>query len=209
MDGLKVFTYFMPIPRKDPAEELALIEVWKESWRARAWEPVVLDESDIPDDRESKQLMRAFRRQPTLLKPGLALASFARWLAVARQGGGFMCDYDVINYSFEPREVGEIMVYERHVPCLVSGTSEEFLRICGVFAGYRADHKDRIGWRKDTSDMKVLIRRPEVFRKCTECVEFQLPGWEAASAVHFSNFAMKPRGLMPRHEHIDKIRPFR
>lgn len=205
---MKVFTYYVPIAGKPQDEEIALIDLWKKSWALRGWEPVVLDESNLPDDPDAKKLMRAFKKQPTRLRPGMAYASFARWLAVAAQGGGFMCDYDVMNYSFMPHPVGEITVYERHVPCLVSGTRDEFLRICRLFADYKADAADRVGWWKCTSDMKVLIRRPEAFSQRRDCAEYFLPGWESAAAVHFSNFAMKPRGYTPRHLHIESLRPF-
>jgi len=205
---MKVFTYYVPIAGKPEDDELALIDVWKKSWSRCGWEPVVLDQSHLPDDPEARRLLRAFRKQPTRLRPGMAYASFARWLAVAEQGGGFMCDYDVINYSFTPLPVGEITVFERHVPCLVSGTPEEFMRICRLFADYRADAADRVGWWKCTSDMKVLIRRPEAYLQRRDCAEYFLPGWETAAAVHFSNFAMKPRGQMPRHSRIEALRPF-
>ena len=119
-----------------------------------------------------------------------------------------MCDYDVINYGFPPREVSELTVYERHVPCLVSGSAEEFLRMCKIFATYRTDSLDQVGSRLDTSDMKILIRRPDAYVQRTDCIEYTHPGWEEATAVHFSNFAMKPRSLVPRHQHIPLIRSF-
>lgn len=110
--------------------------------------------------------------------------------------------------KLEPREVGAMTVYERHVPCLVSGTREEFMRICHLFADYRADSADRVGWQKDTSDMKILIRCPEAYIQKRDCVEYCLPEWDDASAVHFSNFAMKPRGCMPRYSCIESLRSF-
>jgi hypothetical protein len=205
--NVKVFTYYKEIPGKSAAEEAALIDLWARSWRLRGWEPVVLGEGDLPDDPEARRLLRASRAQPSVMKPGLAYSWFARWVAVAAKGGGVMSDYDVINYSFAPVEIGVLTVHERHVPCLVSGTRGEFLRLCEVFAAYRADRKDRVGWRKDVSDMKILIRRPEAYLQATNCVEYALDGWERAPAVHYSSFAMKPRGLVPRHEHIPRLRP--
>lgn len=205
---MKVFTYYVPIKGKPQDDEIALIEVWEKSWALRGWTPVVLGEEHVPDDPEARKLKRAFQKQPTRLKPGMAYSWYVRWLAVAALGGGFMCDYDVINYAFEPREVGAMTVYERHVPCLVSGTREECMRICHLFADYRADSADRVGWRKDTSDMKILIRCPEAYIQKRDCVEYCLPEWEDASAVHFSNFAMKPRGCMPRYSCIESLRSF-
>ncbi len=118
-----------------------------------------------------------------------------------------MCDYDVMSYGFSPRPAGEMTVYSGVVPCLVSGTPDEFMRICHIFAEYRFDWKDRVGWWFDTSDMKILLRRRGLFHETMDCVEHTRPGWEEATAVHYSNFAMKPPGYIPRHEWIPKLRP--
>lgn len=203
---MRIYTYYTPVPGKSDQEEMALIECWKNSWHARGWDPVVLGERDVPNAKEYQQMLKGFRRQPTTMKPGLSYAWFCRWLAVAEQGGGFMCDYDVINYSFEPRAAGAMTVHAGCVPCLVSGTRDEYLRICELFAKYRADLKDRVGWRLDTSDMKILIRRQEHFIQTTDCIEYPHAEWDKASSVHYSNFAMKPRKFMPRHEWIPKLR---
>lgn len=205
---MRIFTYYVPLQGKEVAMENALVELWRASWERAGWTPSVLTAADLPTDRSSRALLKAFRRQPSLNRRGLDYSCFARWLAVAQQGGGFMCDYDVINYGFLPREAGELTVYERHVPCLVSGTAEEFLRLCKVFATYRADSKDRVGWRLDVSDMKILNRRPDVYSQRCDCIEYTHPGWEEAVAVHFSNCSMKPQGFLPRHQHIPRIRPF-
>lgn len=207
---MKVFTFFTPLVGKPQDDELALIEVWKDSWALRGWEPVVLGDQDVPDDARARELKRGFAKQPTQIKPGMAYSWYVRWLAVAAQGGGFMCDYDVINYSFAPRDADAMTVYERHVPCLVSGTADEFFRICELFANYRADSADKVGFlKKDTSDMKILIRCKHAYTQRRDCVEYGLPGWETAAAVHFSNFAMRPRGHTPRHAHIQSIRSYR
>lgn len=203
---MRVFTYYTPLEGKEMAEEGGLIELWQTSWKRAGWTPRILTRADLPQDPASVKMLKAFARQPTVTRRGLNYSCFARWLAVAVQGGGFMSDYDVINYGFHPREVGELTLYERHVPCLVSGTAEEFLRMCKIFATYRANLKDRVGWWLDTSDMKILIRKPETYIQRRNCVEYTLPGWEEAQVVHFSNFAMKPRGFLPRHQYIPRIR---
>ncbi len=204
---MRVFTYYAPLKGKDAVAESALIELWKVSWARAGWIPCILTAADLPQDRASLAMLNAFRRHPTVNRRGLDYSCFGRWLAVAKQGGGFMCDYDVINYGFCPREIDELTVYERHVPCLVSGTAKEFLRVCHLFASYRADLKDRVGWRLAVSDMTILARSPEAYLQKHDCVEYARAGWEEASAVHFSNFSMKPKGFFPRHEHIPQIRP--
>jgi hypothetical protein len=187
--------------------EKALIELWQISWESVGWEPRILTEADLPKDRTSRALLKAFRRHPSLNRRGLDYSCFARWLAVVQQGGGFMCDYDVMNYHFEPRQAGELTLYERHVPCLVSGTAGEFLRMCQIFATYHAGSKDRVGRHLHISDMTILDRLSGAYLRRHDCIEYASEGWEKASAVHFSNFAMKPRGFLPRHQHIPRLRP--
>ncbi|PWU09589.1 MAG: hypothetical protein C5B47_03230 [Verrucomicrobia bacterium] len=204
---MRVFTYYTPLKGKDESAEDGLMKLWKVSWKRFGWTPCILTAEDLPRDCTSLALLKAFSRHPTVNRRGLDYSCFARWLAVAQQGGGFMCDYDVINYGFHPREIGELTVYERHVPCLVSGTAEEFLRMCHLFANYPPDLKDRVGWRFAVSDMSILDRNPEIYLRKHDCVEYNRAGWEEAAAVHFSNFSMKPNGFLPRYKHIPRIRP--
>ena len=59
-------------------------------------------------DAERHPLFREFDERTKLLptvNPGdYELACYRRWLAVARAGGGFMSDYDVVNYGFKPTD---------------------------------------------------------------------------------------------------------
>ena len=203
---MNIYTYFIPIPGKSDNEEMALIRLWQESWRLQGWNPIILSEENLPKDKAFASMLRKFRRKPTTMKPGLSYSWFCRWLAVAEQGGGFMCDYDVINYSFQPNEFKNLTIYSGAVPCLVSGSKDEFLRMCKIFAEYRFDWKDRVGWWFDTSDMKIIMKRPGTYIPKFDCIEHGQPNWETAPTVHYSNFAMKPKGYMPRHEWIPKLR---
>ena len=202
---MRVFTFFAPVENKDQAEELALIELWKTSWAAQGWEPIVLGPSNLDENETTKRLVCHFGRLPTQNRRGLDLWCYVRWLAVAQQGGGFMSDYDVINYHFQPREVGALTTYDRWIPCLVSGTAQEFLRTVEWFA--REPVSFLSFFRKaHTSDMLILQRRQSEFVQLRECVEFEVEGWETAAAVHYSNRGMKKQGLMPRHLGIQKVR---
>ncbi len=203
---MKVFTFYSPVEGKRERDELALIEQWKQSWVAMGWEPVVLGYESLEFDAELDALVSRLKKLPSINKHNLDYWCYLRWIAVAQRGGGFMSDYDVINYSFEPREVGELTVYEEDVPCLVSGTRAEFLRAVGWFAA------EPLGWKRSfrrgqhTSDMVILRQHLQEVRQVRECVEYGKPGWETAATVHFCNKVMKPTALIPRHEHIERLR---
>lgn len=203
---MKVFTFFADVEDKDRVAEMALIELWSESWKRQGWQPIVLNDSSLDRDESTRTLMRHFERLPSQNRRNLDRWCYARWLAVAQQGGGFMSDYDVINYSFAPREAGALTTYDRWIPCLVSGTAAEFFRAVKWFAEEPVPIFSKLR-KLHTSDMLILQRRQAEFRQLRECVEFELDGWESAPAVHFSNRGMKARALMPRHIGIQKIRP--
>ncbi|MDD5198737.1 MAG: hypothetical protein PHC88_02960 [Terrimicrobiaceae bacterium] len=203
-----VYTFCAPIHGKIPEHEAALVDLWRESWTANGWEAVVLDESSVAVDEEVARMLLAYRALPSINRKKLDYYCYVRWLAVAQAGGGFMCDYDVVNYGFRPRPVGKMALYERSVPCLVSGTAAEYERVARFFAAYSVASDDRLQGKPHVSDMMILTKNTWMFEQSQGCAEYGRPGWEAAGAVHFSNLSMKSRSHVPRHEHIPKLRPF-
>ncbi|MGC1480315.1 MAG: hypothetical protein WA771_07415 [Chthoniobacterales bacterium] len=203
---MKVFTFYSPVEGKRERDELALIDLWKQSWEALGWEPVVLGYESLDFDEELEEMARELKKLPSINKHNLDYWCYLRWIAVAQQGGGFMSDYDVINYSFEPREAGELTIYDRYVPCMVSGTRDEFLRAIRWFADERPKWWQVFRSDAHTSDMLILKKHESGFKQGEACVEYGVEGWATAPAVHFCNRVMKPTALLPRHEHIDRLR---
>jgi len=202
-----VYTFCAPIHGKIPEHEAALVALWKESWAANGWEPIVLDESSVQIDEDVAKMLLAYRDLPSINRKKLDYYCYVRWLAVAQAGGGFMCDYDVVNYSFRPRPVGNLALYERSVPCLVSGTAAEYERVARLFAAYTVAPDDRLQGKLHVSDMMIVTKNTWMFEQAEGCSEFGRPGWETADTVHFSNLSMKSRSFVPRHEHIPALRP--
>jgi hypothetical protein len=204
---MKVFTFYSPVEGKKEREELALIDLWKRSWQAQGWEPTVLGYESLTFDDELNELVRRFKKLPSINRYNLDYWCYLRWVAVAQQGGGVMSDYDVINYSFQPREVGPLTTYDRYVPCLVSGSREEFMRAVGWFANQKMGLLSRFLAHAHTSDMLILKNHQSEFTQLAECIEYGVPGWDTAPTVHYCNRVMKPSDFMPRHEHIERLRP--
>jgi len=205
---MKVYTFYSPVEGKREREERELIALWQESWAAMGWEPAVLGYESLVFDNELNELVRKFKKLPSINRHNLDYWCYLRWVAVAQQGGGFMCDYDVINYSFAPRAADKLTTYDRYVPCLVSGSSAEFMRAVGWFADQKVGIFSRFVSHAHTSDMLILKNHQSEFEQSNECVEYNVPGWETAPTVHYCNRVMKPSELMPRHEHIERLRPF-
>ena len=203
-----VYTFCAPIHGKIPEHEAALVDLWKASWIANGWEAIVLDESAVRVDEEVARMLLAYRQLPSINRKKLDYYCYVRWLAVAQAGGGFMCDYDVINYSFRPQPVGNLALYERSVPCLVSGTAAEYERVARFFAAYAVTPDDRLQGKPHVSDMMIVTKNTWLYEQEEGCAEFGRSGWETAGAVHFSNLSMKSRSFVPRHEHIPSLRPF-
>lgn len=118
-----------------------------------------------------------------------------------------MCDYDVMNYSFGPQLFGDLTCYSGVVPCLMSGSADEFMRGVAWFEKLEASPLWKF-WvkRPHISDMLVLRDNQGMVIQRFDCINYGETGWETAPAVHFSNFSMKPKGYMPRHEWIPKLR---
>jgi len=204
---MKVFCFLGPVQGKTADDERALVGLWETSWKTLGWEPVLLTPESLGRDPETARLMKKFSRLPSRNKRHLDMWCFARWLAVANAGGGVMSDYDVINYDLRPFDPGELTIHSSTVPCLVSGSREEFLRAVQWFD--ELPPPPRWPWQKreHISDMVVVQQRVTECRQTLDCMEYGWDGWKAAKAIHFSNYSMKPKNFLPRHEWIPKIRP--
>ena len=110
-----------------------LLEVWKSEWNRAGFDTKVLT---IEDARSHEY----FEEMEKVIKPvweeeynGLC---FYRWLAMATvEGGGWMSDYDTLPTNIPKEDLlslpngGEFTSFQYHVPCLVVGSQDEWLRV--------------------------------------------------------------------------------
>lgn len=126
-----VFTY---LDRPDPIQQ-AMVELWKRSWDARGWSPVVLDCQVAQRHPAFERFDRLVRSYPTVNPEDYEAACFERWLALDQVGGGLMTDYDVLNarlpYPHNMPDAPLVACDVDRVPCAVytqAGGAAEMVR---------------------------------------------------------------------------------
>ena len=98
--------YFDKTPDTNIAEEERIIEMWKKTWKAYGYNPVVFSEWDAskhPHYAAIKKQLTALNYTASRKKEN---ALILRWLAFDYYGGGLMTEYDVFpNQSFTSDDV--------------------------------------------------------------------------------------------------------
>lgn len=191
----KVYTYYEKVAEKDDGEQAQMINHWRVSWSKRGWFPVVLQKSDAERHPFFKEYAKAVSRLPTVNPFDYEMACYHRWLAVAAAGGGYMSDYDVINYSYEARSfpadltIHEInLTHQTATPSVVSGSQFGFMSMCLMFATCDVDEVcSEIGSIRTTSDMfisqKIHSRMP--YNASSDVAQYGDDGWGNAKLVHY------------------------
>ena len=193
-----VYCYFSSYQEEHHDDNVAMIRHWRRSWGKNGWNAIVLTEADAKSHPFYHEVTRALFRLPTTNHHLYELACYHRWLAVAHRGGGWMCDYDVVNYGFKPIPIqSDLTIWESHdnrddvVPSLVSGTMAGFLHAAMAFALVDVNEVIGIGHgvAQHTSDMLVLqkMAQRDFFNISPTVIQYGHPGWENAHLIHYSH----------------------
>jgi len=235
---MNIHTYFDEVPGFNVENQLRLIDLWNESWSKRGWGPTMVNLATAKKHPRFGALQEAVAKLPTVNGHGYEDTCYYRWPALAVCGGGWLSDYDVMNYGFLPEPPPEIfttlseVVYWK-VPCVAGGTVEAINRFIEAIIAYKPDDQDalvaagppnspdwRFYWgepregvrRPHCSDQVIATRlaasRPDVIRSRFICHECYRGPWETAPLVHFPTGVMTPKGLEPKWKHIKGIRAF-
>lgn len=201
--GTPIYTYFEEVPGISSDDARKLIELWKTEWSKAGYNPIVLGRGDAMKHPQYQKLLDVFESFPSINPKGYDLACWLRWLAVSAAGGGIMADYDCFPLSckFVNATNGGALFYsgnerDSHIPCIVTGTMQDFENVINVLASHKHDGKH-------TSDMFAL--RDSLFENAGTVKEYAEPGWMAGPAVHFSNHSMSPHGFSPRWKYIPQL----
>lgn len=217
-----VYTYYMPIPELyDEDSQRRLIEIWARSWQKQGWNPVVLDETHARAHPRYDFFREHFWALPTTYGHEYCGACFMRWLAVSAMGGGMLTDFDVINYSFAPREADPAkMIIFCDSPSIfmgaVLGSQQHFLDFSELFAAWKPDEHDfnHSAGQHHCDDLSLLLRmecgtypKPPWFAKAPGCSLWDNLSFRTAPLVHYG-YELKARGYFPKWQWVEKLRPF-
>lgn len=174
------------------ADQRELLRYWEASWRKHGWEPVVLTPREARANPLFSKLDQIVKTYPTRNPRAYEEACYHRWLALQHAGGGWMTDYDVMNYGFNWQsraydfEIPEIS----YVPCVAWTTASGAARAVELIMSYgkpkwpaQADH---------VSDMLIfqnrLINGKDLGDPANGAVvrEFGDSDWLRFSLTHFA-----------------------
>jgi len=227
---MKAVCYYQQIPGLWPDSDMrALIALWEKSWQKQGWETCVLQEHHVREHVRFQFFKEMFRSKISAFGEVFNTANFMRWFAAYVVGAAenkplMLCDFDVMNYYFAPREPKpgkmEIIcdVPEKSSEVFlgtVLGQPQHFLDMAEIFAAWTPDEQD---WsltygQIHMDDLRMVERmfsgtkeRPEWLVRSPGCALFPRPGWKVSPMTHFA-FSMKAAGFWPKHKFIPELRP--
>lgn len=136
---MNVYTFFEKIDTiKD---QLEIIDICKASWIRYNWNFQIINELTAQKHTFYNDYVSIINNLPSANHKKYDYYCFMRWLSMAQIGGGMMIDYDVANLGYYPTDLlcdinitkDKINILEYHIPCVVYGTSDQYLEICKKF----------------------------------------------------------------------------
>jgi hypothetical protein len=185
----KVYTYYAKVDELVDQKQHEMLEIWKQSWSAHGWEPVVIGPRDAEEHPWHSFIQSLFAGFPTTNPKAYELACWMRWVAMSLCGG-MMVDYDVLNFGFtpdmlpaNPGNYASILADNNPCPCAVHGTSKQYDNTARLFL----EHKPVEG--QHISDQNLIQQEAAKFRPYIFdlCPEYTAKGWKTAKMVHFSH----------------------
>lgn len=195
LSDLTVCTYFAPT-ELDRNEQLALVELWKQAWASRGWNPVVLGLREAMRWEGYERLNALASEFPTVNPKKYELACFHRWMALAQIGGGFMVDFDVVPGSFQPRDLQELRTSEDFnvlqgpktnlVPSAVLAKRPALEKWLAAIGKYDATGQTHVS---DQSLLQAIASEHAWIAARQMVLEYGEAGWAGAQLVHFAHGA--------------------
>lgn len=227
MSARYVFSYYEPIPELDMVGERILVSLWRKAWIKAGLTPICLNESYAARHPIYREFDAAVSKLPSSNPGAYEKCCYMRWLAVQVAAKEYrnksnrivLCDYDVL--CFGPMQLlnllsnapqtsfwksrPEMFSLHGNCPALVIGTADQFAEVCQYFV----DYVPPAGLQHQSDQYlfeQMIIAQPEKFKVSMDVVLYSEPGWETASAIHFSNSVCAPKYL-PKWKNIPLLRP--
>lgn len=193
-----VLTFYQPSDYTSQTESAALLELWREGWKSRGWNPVVLAMRDAAKHGRYQAISDKVEGLPRVGTLSAAQNRFMRWVALARMGGGLMVDYDLIPAGFTPNDLpdGPLAIFDGESDELVGLRldKEAAGKWLEVIEAYDAQPGDQVADRPSVTDGTILKASlaqlgftPSDQIRATSVGEGD---WQAGPVIHFSQAAM-------------------
>lgn len=215
----QIYTFYENVPELNTFDELKLVVAWKRAWSSAGFEPIVLNLWHAEKHDWYGEFAGSVAALPSVNPKIYEFVCFARWLALAQVGGGFLCDYDVFPYKgavellekfLQERLRERLTMFQERAPSLVWAHKLSAEWFCsavmkGGFGNRPQDGKSHFSdqyFLEDLATQKdcLFIERRDVVKG------FGDEGWETAPFVHYSNAACTQRSKQPKWKHIPTLR---
>lgn len=184
-----VYTYYEPLKMDRDYIEEDLINVCAKSWEKNGWKLIVLNYEVAKSHDFYSSYSEVIKQLPSANLAFYDYHCYMRWLAMSKIGGGIMIDYDVANLSLTDDSIFQqkmLTGFQGHVPCVVSGTAEQYLEACKIFCELKENEKciNNNYNRPHTSDMIMIAMgfKENQFNKINYVVDYP----QTAPLVHCS-----------------------
>lgn len=101
-----VFTY---VDGQPDSELVRVLDLWKQAWASRGWNPVILRRMDAAKNLRFLAMSKALERLPCAGSKDEQAEGFYRWLALETVGGGLLVKPDEIPNVFMPDKLTDDM----------------------------------------------------------------------------------------------------
>ena len=139
--------------------EDGLLDVWASEWNRAGFDTKILTLADAKANPYFEEMEKTVKPIFGERYNGLC---FYRWLAMAQEGGGWMSDCDVLPTNFLIKEGlvlpngGKFTSFQRHVPCLLSGSQGEWMRVTNLLVDAIPRTREKFGLPTDMRAFMVL-----------------------------------------------------
>jgi hypothetical protein len=154
-----------------------LINICAKSWKKNGWKLVVLNYDVARSHDFYSTYSEVVKQLPSINLRLYDYHCYMRWLAMSKVGGGVMIDYDVVNLSLTDDSIFQqktLTVFQGFVPCVVSGSEEQYLEMCKTFCQLKDNKNCLINFnnKPHTSDMIMLSNMKDQFNKVDYVVDY-------------------------------------
>ena len=108
-----IYAYYESLQANNQAVEFSKANLWKDSWTRAGWNPVMLNSSHAQISPQRIKLQKKLLQTYPLLEKTknesveVIQLRYNRLCAIHAAGGGWISDYDVLNYGFTPNIASE------------------------------------------------------------------------------------------------------